>query len=196
MAHYMNRSASFKLQEQDAAAWNIKRLRHLDILQNILIVLITVAVLEFVARFTHQHIMHGWGWGWHKSHHDIEGSTFEKNDLYALVFAIPSILLIYFGWRHSAPLLWIGVGFLAYGVLYFILHDALVHQRWPFRMKPRHAYLKRLVQAHKLHHAVHGKGGCVSFGFLYAPPVEDLKAELKIIHGGTFDAKAAGSRQP
>jgi beta-carotene 3-hydroxylase len=164
----------------------------LEIVRNILIVLGTVAVLELVARFTHQYVMHGWGWGWHKSHHDIEGQTFEKNDLYAVVFAIPSIALIYLGLHYWSGLLWFGVGFFAYGILYFILHDALVHQRWPFRMKPRNPYLKRLVQAHKMHHAVHGKEKCVSFGFLYAPPVEELKQELKTLHGGTFDGQAAG----
>ncbi len=174
----------------------LERHTRLEFLQNSLIVIATVAALEFVARFTHEHVMHGWGWGWHKSHHDAEVTTFEKNDLYAVVFAIPSVLLMYFGWHYWVALLWTGVGFLAYGVLYFILHDALVHQRWPFRMKPRNAYLKRLVQAHKMHHAVHGKAGSVSFGFLYAPPVEDLKAELKAIHGGTFDAQAAGTREP
>jgi beta-carotene 3-hydroxylase len=167
----------------------------LAIVLNTLIVIATVIALEFVARFTHERIMHGWGWGWHKSHHDIEGATFEKNDLYALVFAIPSVLLIYLGLHYWDALLWFGAGFFAYGVLYFILHDALVHQRWPFRMKPRNAYLKRLVQAHKMHHAVHGKEKCVSFGFLYAPPVEDLKAELKAIHGGNFDAKAARAQE-
>jgi beta-carotene 3-hydroxylase len=155
----------------------------------------TVVALEFVARFTHEHVMHRWGWGWHQSHHDSHDGVFEKNDLYALFFAIPSMLLIYAGWASAGPMLWIGAGFFAYGILYFILHDALVHQRWPFRMKPRNAYLKRLVQAHKLHHAVHGKAGCVSFGFLYAPPVEGLKAELKTIHGGKFDARAAGARK-
>ena len=38
--------------------------------------------------------------------------------------------------------------------------------------------MKRIVQAHRLHHAVETKAGTVSFGFLYAPPAEMLKAEL------------------
>ena len=41
-----------------------------------------------------------------------------------------------------------------YGALYFIVHDGLVHQRWPFRHVPRRVYLKRLVQAHRLRHQV------------------------------------------
>ena len=34
-----------------------------------------------------------------------------------------------------------------YGFLYFFVHDGLVHNRWPWRMMPRGAYLRRLVQA-------------------------------------------------
>ena len=66
-----------------------------------------------------------------------------------------------------------------YGLLYFIVHDGLVHQRWPFRHVPRSGYLKRLVQAHRLHHAVEGRDGAVSFGFLYAPPVGRLREQLR-----------------
>ncbi len=44
---------------------------------------------------------------------------------------------------------------------------------------PRTGYLKRLVLAHGLQHAVGGGVGGVSFGFLYAPPVRRLKEELQ-----------------
>ena len=50
----------------------------------------------------------------------------------------------------------IGIGVLAYGIIYTLAHDGLVHQRW-FRYVPRRGYLKRLVQAHHLHHATVGK---------------------------------------
>jgi beta-carotene 3-hydroxylase len=39
--------------------------------------------------------------------------------------------------------------------------------------------MKRIMQAHRLHHVVESKRGTVSFGFLWAPRPEDLKAELK-----------------
>ncbi|MEC9110522.1 MAG: beta-carotene hydroxylase, partial [Pseudomonadota bacterium] len=38
---------------------------------------------------------------------------------------------------------------------------------------------KRLVQAHKLHHATIGKEGGVSFGFVLARDPAKLKAELR-----------------
>jgi beta-carotene 3-hydroxylase len=44
---------------------------------------------------------------------------------------------------------------------------------------PKGRYLKRVVQAHRMHHAVQGREGCVSFGFIYAAPIEQLKAELR-----------------
>jgi beta-carotene 3-hydroxylase len=58
-------------------------------------------------------------------------------------------------------------GILLYGMIYTLMHDGLVHQRY-FRWVPRKGYAKRLVQAHKLHHATIGKEGGVSFGFVFA----------------------------
>lgn len=157
----------------------------LAFLVNTSIVLLTVAAMEGVAWAAHKYVMHGWGWGWHKSHHEPREGVFERNDLYAVVFAGIAILLIYF-YRNGGPLLWVGVGMTVYGFLYFFVHDGITHQRWPFRYVPRNGYLKRLVQAHRLHHAVEGKEGCVSFGFIYAPPPAALKAKLKKLHGGSL----------
>ncbi|KGD79901.1 beta-carotene 3-hydroxylase [Pantoea sp. PNA 14-12] len=155
---------------------------------NALIVFITVVGMEVVAALAHKYIMHGWGWGWHLSHHEPRKGAFEVNDLYAVVFAIVSIALIYFGSTGIWPLQWIGAGMTAYGLLYFMVHDGLVHQRWPFRYIPRKGYLKRLYMAHRMHHAVRGKEGCVSFGFLYAPPLSKLQATLRERHAARSGA--------
>jgi beta-carotene 3-hydroxylase len=149
------------------------------LLANAAIVLLTVVFMEIVANLVHRYVMHGFGWGWHRSHHEEHDDVLERNDLYAIVFAVISGGLIYLGGQGMWPLTWIGVGMIVYGLFYFIVHDGLVHQRWPFRYLPKRGYAKRLVQAHRLHHAVEGREGCVSFGFLYARPVPDLKAELK-----------------
>ena len=152
----------------------------MTILLNILIVVATVALMEYVAYAVHKHVMHGeMGWGWHESHHEEHDDTLEKNDLYAVFFAAIAIALFWIGSAYWNPIWWVGMGVSVYGLLYFIVHDGLVHQRWPFRHVPRKGYLQRLYQAHKLHHAVEGKDGCVSFGFLYAPPVRELKAQLR-----------------
>ena len=127
------------------------------VLWNTLIVLATVAVMEIVATLAHKYIMHGWGWGWHLSHHEPRTGWFEVNDLYALLFAVLAIVLIAVGTSGVWPLQWIGAGMTLYGALYFMVHDGPVHQRWPFRYIPRRGYLKRLYMAHRLHHAVRGK---------------------------------------
>jgi beta-carotene 3-hydroxylase len=153
-------------------------------LSNALIVLVTVAAMELFSIVAHKYVMHGFGWGWHQSHHEARSGWFEKNDLFAVVFAGVAIALIYAGSRGHHPLEWIGAGMTAYGMLYFVAHDGLVHGRWPFRYVPKSGYFKRLYQAHRMHHAVDGKDGAVSFGFLYAPPVTTLKRQLQALHGG------------
>jgi beta-carotene 3-hydroxylase len=67
---------------------------------------------------------------------------------------------------------------LGYGIIYTLIHDGLVHQRY-FRWVPRKGYARRLVQAHRLHHATIGKEGGVSFGFVLARDPAALKRELK-----------------
>jgi beta-carotene 3-hydroxylase len=142
------------------------------------LVLGSVAFMEWFATWSHEHIMHGWGWGWHKSHHEPREGALEKNDLYAVVFAAFSTAL-FFGAALWWPLWWIALGITLYGVVYFFMHDGLVHQRWPFKYVPRKGYLKRVYQAHRLHHAVKGRDGCVSFGFVYAEPAAKLRKKLQ-----------------
>ncbi len=148
------------------------------------IVIATIAAMEGVAWASHKYIMHGWGWGWHRDHHEPHDGVLERNDLYALVGAAMSISMFALGseWVLGAnawpPATWIGLGILGYGILYTLAHDGLVHQRY-FRWVPRSGYAKRLVQAHKLHHATASKEGGVSFGFLVARNPSALKADLR-----------------
>lgn len=148
-----------------------------------LLVLGTVAAMEWVAWASHKYVMHGFAWGWHRDHHEPHGHLLEKNDRFALFGAALSIGLFSLGspWIMGAgawwPATWLGLGVLGYGLIYTLIHDGLVHQRW-FRWVPKRGYAKRLVQAHKLHHATLGKEGGVSFGFLWARSPEVLKREL------------------
>lgn len=154
------------------------------ILGPLLIVLATIAAMEFVAWSSHKYIMHGFGWGWHRDHHEPHDKLLEKNDLYAVFGAAMSITAFSVGsplvLGNAAwwPATWIGVGILAYGAIYTVIHDGLVHQRY-FRWVPKRGYAKRLVQAHKLHHATIGKEGGVSFGFVVARDPAALKRDLK-----------------
>lgn len=141
----------------------------------------TVAVMEGVAYVAHRWVMHGFGWFLHESHHAPRTGNWELNDWYAVIFALPSIVLLVFGVQMGwwPGFTWIGAGIAAYGAIYFGFHDVIVHRRIPTRYLPKSAYMKRIVQAHRLHHVVETKHGTVSYGFLVAPRPEDLKAELK-----------------
>ncbi|WP_156680641.1 sterol desaturase family protein [Sphingomonas profundi] len=160
-------------------------------LPGLLLFLATIAVMEGVAYAAHRWIMHGPGWFLHASHHRPRTGPFEANDLYAVIFAIPSILLllagVQLGW--GAGYAWVGAGVAAYGAIYFGFHDVIVHRRIGHRYVPRGRYMKRIVQAHRLHHAVETKGGTLSFGFLVAPSPESLKAEL--VRRGRAGVRAA-----
>ena len=147
----------------------------------ILLFLTTIAAMEGVAYAAHRWVMHGPGWFLHASHHRRRTGMWEANDLYAVIFAIPSIALLYAGVQLSwgAGYAWVGAGIAAYGAIYFGFHDVIVHARLPHRYVPRSGYMKRIIQAHRLHHAVETRRGAVSFGFLWAPPAARLKAELK-----------------
>lgn len=149
----------------------------------ILIVLATVTAMEGVAWASHKYVMHGFGWAWHRDHHEPHDKVLEKNDRFTLFGAALSIAMFTAGsplvrggyaWE---PGTWIGLGVLVYGVIYTLVHDGLVHQRY-FRWVPRRGYARRLVQAHRLHHATASKEGGVSFGFLFACDPVALKREL------------------
>ena len=153
----------------------------MSLISGLLLFAATIAAMELFAYAMHRWVMHGrLGWWLHASHHRERPGMFELNDLYGVIFAIPSIFLIYQGvqgdWGDWAA--WVGAGIAGYGAIYFGFHDVIVHRRIAHRFVPRSAYFKRIVQAHRIHHIVESRLGCVSFGFVYAPPVEVLKAQL------------------
>lgn len=144
------------------------------------IFLATVAAMEGFAYVMHRWVMHGPGWFLHASHHRPRTGNWEANDWYFVIFALPSIILLLGGvqgsWGGWATA--VGAGIAAYGAIYLGFHDIIVHQRVRNRYVARSAYMKRIVQAHRLHHAVETKEGTVSFGFLIAPHPAALKQEL------------------
>ncbi|MDW7690764.1 beta-carotene hydroxylase [Flammeovirgaceae bacterium SG7u.111] len=137
--------------------------------------------MEGVAWFTHKYIMHGFLWVWHESHHQIRHGMFEKNDLFAVVFSLPAIVLIFIGSENPnlRELMFVGFGITGYGLFYFIFHDIIVHRRIKIKYKAKTEYMKRIMNAHYVHHAVHSKEGAEAFGFLYAPKKYKLKKGQK-----------------
>ncbi len=164
----------------------------MSVAEKLAIVLAAVAGMEVFAWTMHRYVMHGWGWAWHRDHHEPHDHVFERNDLYAVVFGSIVTMLFVIGYLYSDRLWWAALGITVYGAIYTAIHDGIVHQRW-FRWVPRRGYAKRLVQAHKLHHATIGKHGGVSFGFVVARNPAKLKAELKRQQlDGAATVRAAG----
>ncbi len=134
------------------------------------VTLAAVATMEFVAWFAHKYVMHGFLWVWHedhhKPHHEKEG-FFEKNDLFFLVFAVPSATCYILG--SATPHFWlffVGVGISIYGLIYFLIHDVYIHQRFKWFRQLDSKYSRAILRAHGAHHAKHTKHDCESFGLL------------------------------
>ncbi len=126
--------------------------------------------MEFVAWFTHKFVMHGFLWILHKDHHTREHEPFEWNDLFALIFALPSIILILVGSKNFDYRFWVGIGIAMYGLAYFLFHDVLVHRRLPILDKIDNNYFKAVVKAHNDHHL-----GGENFGFILMIPWKYFK---------------------
>jgi len=157
-----------------------------SIVRGLGLMLLTVAVMEGVAYVAHRWIMHGFLWSLHRSHHEARKGVLEINDWFAVMGALPAIALIFMGSQLGMGLwlMWVGIGITVYGMIYFGFHDVIVHRRVAHGWVPKSRYMKRIVQAHRLHHVVETRAGTVSFGFLYAPPVRDLLAKLQRDGGG------------
>lgn len=136
-----------------------------------LIILAAFFFMEFVAWFAHKYVMHGFLWSLHHDHHDHTTTPpFEKNDAFALIFAIPSWLFMMFGvidgWDYK---FYIGAGILLYGMAYFIVHEVIIHQRLKWFSKSDNWYVKGIKRAHKMHHKQIDKSNSENFGMLIVP---------------------------
>ena len=147
----------------------------------ILIALGLVLLMEWAAWATHKYVMHGPLWVLHQSHHRPRRGWFELNDLFAVAGVTVSCALIFMGTQLmlGSIFTWIGVGITVYGIIYFLFHDVYVHRRVEHGYTPGSRYLRRIAQAHRLHHVTASRDGAVSFGFLYAPPIKALIDELR-----------------
>jgi beta-carotene 3-hydroxylase len=141
------------------------------IIVSILIAIAVAVGMEFVAWAEHKFIMHGFLWILHEDHHKPIRKGFQLNDLFVILFALPSFLLIFLGLLFDVwPLPAIGIGMAIYGVGYVLFHDIMFHKhlKW-LKIKPKGAYFEGIITAHRLHHRQNGKEDGMSFGFLFAP---------------------------
>lgn len=143
----------------------------MEIVLYILTTVLTFIVMEVVTWCTHKFVMHGFLWALHADHHEPKyPHVFQKNDAFFVIFAIPSILLLYFGISPELNyLFFIGLGILFYGIAYFLVHDVLIHQRFKWFKNVKNRYLLALRKAHKIHHKNMGKEDGECFGMLLVP---------------------------
>lgn len=136
-----------------------------------LITLITFIIMEGITWLTHKYVMHGFMWYFHEDHHQPRYEhIFERNDIFFIIFAIPSILLFYFGLQGGLNYrFFIGLGILFYGMAYFFVHDIVIHQRFKLFTKTKNKYLIGLRKGHKAHHKHLGKEDGECFGMLFVP---------------------------
>lgn len=127
--------------------------------------------MEGATWLIHKYIMHGLLWFLHKDHHDHSNEgELEKNDYFFVIFALPTIALMYFGSLENFNyIFFIGLGIMLYGMAYFFIHDIFIHQRIKIFTKTKNPYFLALRRAHKQHHKHITKEQGECFGFLYVP---------------------------
>ncbi len=137
----------------------------------IVVFILTFCIMEFMAWFTHKYVMHGFLWSLHADHHKKDhDSWFERNDAFFIFYAVISITCFYTWSNGTFNLgLAIGLGILAYGIAYFVVHDIFIHQRFKLLRNANNRYAKALRRAHKMHHKHIGKEEGECFGMLVVP---------------------------
>jgi beta-carotene 3-hydroxylase len=133
-------------------------------------------LMEVFGWAIHKYLMHGPLWSIHKTHHRPSKYFFELNDLFSLLFGSIAVVLILKGVADFDYRFWVGLGISLYGMLYFFLHDVLIHRRMKWFQKPKNGFLIGILKAHQAHHRTNKKEDAVSFG-LFVVPKEYFKEE-------------------
>lgn len=123
-------------------------------IRHALLFVVAAGLMEPASAVMHRWIMHGFGWGWHRSHHQRRDTRFEKNDLYPVVMAAGTVLLMLTGTITGIDdLLAIGAGITFYGFAYMLVHDVFIHQRIKAPSTVlRTRYVRWLRKSHGIHH--------------------------------------------
>lgn len=118
------------------------------------------AAMEIFSYLVHRFLFHGVLWKIHQTHHQPHKFPLELNDVFSLLFALLSIVLMISRNEITFP---IGSGIAIYGLVYFITHDFFTHRRFlPFGSNSR--FLLTIRRAHQRHHQSIEKHGLEPFG--------------------------------
>jgi beta-carotene 3-hydroxylase len=149
--------------------------------------------MEAVTYLVHRYVMHGVLEGLHRSHHRNAAAHFarktpEPNDAFPLAFAIIVVGGLAVGFNVSGftwllPLL---VGVTAYGVVYTVIHDGIIHGRIKWMKRQRSAWATSLGTAHREHHRSNGEPYGMLFPWLtlrgVRPHVQSSRSGLRPSH--------------
>ncbi len=139
-----------------------------------------LVVMEPITYLSHRYIFHGFGVPLHRSHHSShnrregqkklihnfapKSNGWELNDFYPGISALITMSVIALGIFVPSLkyLISFGFGITAYGLLYFLIHDIVVHGRIPFfRIK------KNIFSWHYHSHRIHHLFGGEPYGLLF-----------------------------
>jgi beta-carotene 3-hydroxylase len=135
---------------------------------SMLILLLTFLGMEAFSWAFHKYVLHGILWNVHKTHHQKHPHPWELNDVVSLAFALVATFLIVKGSPQLDYRFWMGLGISVYGLLYFVLHDILIHRRIKWLESPQASpYLKAITRAHRMHHQHTHRKPSESFGLLW-----------------------------
>jgi len=137
----------------------------MQVLSNIGIIILTIALMEALSWAMHKYLFHGPLWFIHKTHHQQRHGWFELNDLFSIGFAALALWLMWIGHIILDYRFWIGTGISTYGTIYFIFHDWFIHNRFK-AFKSNNRYLSGIRRAHKIHHKSTEKNPSEEFGLL------------------------------
>lgn len=133
------------------------------------VAVVVAAAMEPWARLLHGRVWHRSLWPVHRSHHSRRRGRFEMNDALSAVHAPIAAVLIMLGcnlrgWPAAAAI-GTGAGMTVFGLAYVVVHDGFVHGRLRVAFLARFAWLRRVRDAHAVHHA----RGAAPYGFFLGP---------------------------
>jgi beta-carotene 3-hydroxylase len=147
---------------------------------------IAAMAMEPAAALLHRAVMHGFGWGWHRSHHQRRVGAWERNDLFPVVFAAFTIVVMAVGaGTGRSDLIAAGAGVTAYGLAYLVVHDLGIHGRFLARPLGGGRYLRWVRSAHRVHHLY----GERPYGFLSPKVPPELRRRADAVADGSFDGR-------
>lgn len=134
-----------------------------------LVAILVAAAMEPWARLLHGRVWHQRLWGVHRTHHGRRAGRFEINDVLSAAHAPIAAALVMIGCNMhgvaAAVAIGTGAGMTLFGIAYVIFHDGVVHGRLPVSFLLRVPGVRRIRDAHSVHHA----RGAAPYGFFLGP---------------------------